>query len=126
MQKNLESLETSIMELKRRKYERDLLDYEWGEVYTWSRTTGERTPRSILRRNNRKRVFSGSSIKYKTNFSSPEKETPDSAVSGQETDNVDRPYTISFSKQSNEGNTNAFLGRGERAGNTKKKTGNKS
>lgn len=76
MQKNLETLETSIMGLKRKKYEQDLLDYERGEVYTWRGNNGERTPRSILRRNYRGRGNSGSSNKYKVNFFSPEQSAP--------------------------------------------------
>lgn len=116
MKDNMESLESSIMDLKRRKYERDLLDYKRGEVYTWRVNVGERTPRYILRRNYRKRGVSDSSFRSRVNFSSPDKDSSDSVASDQEMDNKSKPNTRSVSKQSNDNNVKVFFRKRRRGG----------
>ncbi|KAG8593608.1 hypothetical protein GDO81_000903 [Engystomops pustulosus] len=48
---NLTEMENSIMEIKKKKFDRDLLDYKYNEVYTWKsfRSSKKNTPKSILK-----------------------------------------------------------------------------
>lgn len=42
--KNIDKLEASIMQIKKNKYQRDVDDYEKGEVYTYQKFCKMRTP----------------------------------------------------------------------------------
>lgn len=72
---NIAKLETTIAEIKKSKYMRDLQDYKSDTVYTWFKRDRINTPRSILKRSDRQRGAAAGRV----NFDSTEPETSDTA-----------------------------------------------
>lgn len=79
MDKNIEKLELSIMQLKKSKFQRDLEDYSKGVVYNWQilRRRNKR-PKSILKNSSlNSRSSKGSSYASKVSFDSSEFDVSD-------------------------------------------------
>lgn len=72
----INKLEATIMQVKKNKYQRDMSDYQKNEVYLWRRNENGRTPRSILRQNNRK--GSNYSVRRKVGFSDADTDSANS------------------------------------------------
>lgn len=67
MDNNLKKTETSIEEIKKRKYQRDIQDYAQDKVYTWK--PSYKNPRSILRNRGK---YKNKKSQQNVSFSDPE------------------------------------------------------
>lgn len=80
MESNLSKLETIIANIKKKKYQRDIIDYSENKVYEWRRANNR--PRSILK----KRIRNARKSYPNVAFSSTEAESADSNSNSEPSD----------------------------------------
>lgn len=111
--KNVDKLETNIMQIKKAKFQRDLDDYNKKQVYPWSKTRWMSTPKSILKGKKQRKRRMDSHV----SFNSTEFDTQDASQS-MDMSHFDRPRTRSTSNKNNTGQImdtdENFLGEGEK------------
>lgn len=119
LKENIANMETTIMEIKKSKYMRDLQDYKSNAVYTWYKKERANTPHSIFKRTNRKRKPTTSRV----NFDSTEPDTSDNASDwsdhgGQNINARQNSTQATQSKQQNKNKNKQASKNGEVAENT--------
>lgn len=108
MTNNIAKLESTIMNLKKSKFQRDLEDYNKNQVYNWSKERRMSTPKSILTNRRYRKRRNASHV----SFNSTELDAPDTTQSDTEKSRSAKPNTRSASK-TNDPETddeNNFLG----------------